>query len=202
MQGNYDRNLTWWSKDGRWDWWTKHFDAFSSSSRNWTLSASGHPDDGGSIGQPQRNDSTLDPPLGDNSTQNEGNEEGEGGEGEDEEGLDSPQQLGTTELNGGTNGESGEEVTSPIRGSRQEQDGGAAAGDNAGVGDMTYICDDSLGGAPDPVDCEKLAWSGLKPPNSIETLQPGTPKFYSQGSFSRFLKDGISMFAKQGRYGQ
>ena len=47
---------------------------------------------------------------------------------------------------------------------------------------MTYQCDDTLGGGPDPMDCEKLSWSGLKPPDSIETLQPGVPKFYSQGS--------------------
>ena len=46
---------------------------------------------------------------------------------------------------------------------------------------MTYQCDSSLGGAPDPTDCEKLSWSGLKPPDSIETLQANVPKFYSQG---------------------
>lgn len=54
-------------------------------------------------------------------------------------------------------------------------------------GNMTYLCDSSLGEAPDPTDCEKLSWSGLKPPDSIETLEPHTPKFYSQGMYLAFL---------------
>ena len=51
---------------------------------------------------------------------------------------------------------------------------------------MTYQCDSSLGGGPDPVDCEKLSWSGLKTPDSVETLEAGVPKFYSEGK-SAFL---------------
>ena len=50
------------------------------------------------------------------------------------------------------------------------------------AGKMTYQCDATLGGGPDPIDCEKLSWSGLKPADSVETLQPGVPKFYSQGT--------------------
>ena len=67
-------------------------------------------------------------------------------------------------------------------------------------GDMTYQCDSSLGGAPDPTDCEKLSWAGLKPPDSVETLQANVPKFYSQGlsllspyDFSRKEKAFISL---------
>ena len=48
-------------------------------------------------------------------------------------------------------------------------------------GDMTYQCDDSLGGGPDPIDCEKLAWSGLRSPDNIATLQPNVPQFFTQG---------------------
>ena len=54
-------------------------------------------------------------------------------------------------------------------------------------GDMTYQCDSSLGGAPEPIDCEKLLWSGLKPPDSVETLQAHVPKIYSQGKSYPFL---------------
>ncbi len=46
---------------------------------------------------------------------------------------------------------------------------------------MVYQCDASLGGAPDPTDCEKLAWSGLKNPDAVETLEANVPKFYSEG---------------------
>ena len=48
-------------------------------------------------------------------------------------------------------------------------------------GKMSYQCDSSLGGGPDPVDCEKLSWAGLKTPDAVETLQAGVPKFYSEG---------------------
>ena len=48
-------------------------------------------------------------------------------------------------------------------------------------GKMSYQCDSSLGGGPDPVDCEKLSWSGLKTPDTMESLQAGVPKFYSEG---------------------
>lgn len=51
-------------------------------------------------------------------------------------------------------------------------------------GDMTYQCDSTLGGAPAPIDCEKLSWSGLKPPDSVETLQAHIPNTYSQGKSS------------------
>ncbi len=40
--------------------------------------------------------------------------------------------------------------------------------------DMTYQCDAHLG-APSATDCEKLAWSGLKPATTIETLRPNIP---------------------------
>lgn len=52
--------------------------------------------------------------------------------------------------------------------------------DNSGK--MVYQCDSSLGGAPDPIDCEKLSWSGLKTPDSVETLEAGVPKFFSEGN--------------------
>ena len=48
-------------------------------------------------------------------------------------------------------------------------------------GKMVYQCDSSLGGAPDPLDCEKLSWSGLKTPDTEETLVAGVPQFYSEG---------------------
>ena len=54
---------------------------------------------------------------------------------------------------------------------------------NGDIGDMTYQCDDRLGSGLNPIDCEKLSWSGLMPPDSIEILQPGVPKFYTQGSY-------------------
>ena len=54
-------------------------------------------------------------------------------------------------------------------------------------GKMTYACDSSLGGGPEPVDCEKLSWSGLKAPDSVETLEAGVPKFYSEGKLNSFL---------------
>ena len=54
-------------------------------------------------------------------------------------------------------------------------------------GDMTYLCDSRLGGAPDPIDCEKLSWSGLKPADSVETLQAHVPQFYSQGAYPLYL---------------
>ena len=46
---------------------------------------------------------------------------------------------------------------------------------------MVYQCDATLGGGPDPVDCEKLSWSGLKTPDTVETLEAGKPKFFSEG---------------------
>ena len=52
--------------------------------------------------------------------------------------------------------------------------------------DMTYQCDSSLGGAPSAIDCEKLSWSGLKPPDSVETLQAYKPQIYSQGKLYLF----------------
>lgn len=48
-------------------------------------------------------------------------------------------------------------------------------------GKMTYLCDADLG-SPQAVDCEKLAWSGLKPPNALETLRPETPNIYTSGT--------------------
>ena len=61
---------------------------------------------------------------------------------------------------------------------------------------MTYQCDNDLGGAPNPTDCEKLSWSGLKPPDSVETLEANVPKFYSQGvcpfSFTSFPDEDVS----------
>ena len=48
-------------------------------------------------------------------------------------------------------------------------------------GKMSYLCDGNLGGGPNPVDCEKLSWSGLKPPENVEVLQAGVPKFYTEG---------------------
>ena len=55
--------------------------------------------------------------------------------------------------------------------------------------DMAYQCD-ALLGAPSASDCEQLAWSGLKPATSIETLQPHVPNFYTQGTCAL----GISSF--------
>lgn len=49
---------------------------------------------------------------------------------------------------------------------------------------MVYQCDASLGGAPDPTDCEKLSWSGLQTPDAVETLEAGVPKFYQEGEQS------------------
>lgn len=46
---------------------------------------------------------------------------------------------------------------------------------------MTYLCDADLG-SPQANDCEKLAWSGLKPPDSVETLKPEIPNIYTSGS--------------------
>ena len=48
-------------------------------------------------------------------------------------------------------------------------------------GNMDYECDSSLGAAPEPMDCEKLSWSGFPTPDNVENLQPETPKFFSQG---------------------
>ncbi len=55
--------------------------------------------------------------------------------------------------------------------------------DTAGkdAGKMTYLCDGNLG-EPQPVDCEKLSWSGLKAPDVIETLKPETPAVYTSGT--------------------
>ena len=51
------------------------------------------------------------------------------------------------------------------------------------AGKMTYQCDGNLGtGGPDPVDCEKLSWSGLS--NDFEEkveLRKGVPRFWSEG---------------------
>lgn len=71
---------------------------------------------------------------------------------------------------------------------------------------MTYQCDGTLGaGGPDPVDCEKLAWSGLYAgsggskggvsgdgfnldANAEVELLSGVPRFWTEGtSLSHFL---------------
>ena len=78
--------------------------------------------------------------------------------------------------------------------------GGKEEGDENGfdAGKMTYQCDGTLGaGGPDPVDCEKLAWSGLYASsgdskggsgngfkldaNAEVKLLSGVPRFWSEG---------------------
>ncbi len=49
------------------------------------------------------------------------------------------------------------------------------------TGDMTYQCDAHPGASP-ATDCEHLAWSGLKPPTTVETLQPKVPTIYISGT--------------------
>ncbi len=164
-----------------------------------TNGTSGHLADQESFGEPRRNISRIRYSSGDRESKNGGEEskdgdkdeeEGQGRgekeqseeEGNPDEGSDSPHH-GETETGGSTSEESGDEATSPNREIGGEWPAKTQLDDMTDVGDMTYVCDDKLGGAPDPLDCEKLSWSGLRPPNSIETLQPGVPKFYSQGSF-------------------
>jgi len=52
------------------------------------------------------------------------------------------------------------------------------------AGEMTYECDGNLGvGGPEPVDCEKLGWSGLSSdPDAEVELQKGVPRFWSEGA--------------------
>ena len=192
MQGNYDRNLTWWSKDGVWSWWATQFDPFATglvAKPNRTTSSSGHLGDLDSTGGFKKNISRPIPSSGDGESK-DGNDDEADDKGNDAKQGDANEQGSEVQQQNSGGGdnimvEAGDEATSPIRPTGGEWPGGPkpdAATDD--VGDMTYVCDDKLGGAPNPLDCEKLSWSGLKPPNSIETLQPGLPQFYSQGSLS------------------
>ena len=63
--------------------------------------------------------------------------------------------------------------------------------DSKDKGKMTYSCDANLG-APQAVDCEKLAWSDLKPPNAIETLRPETPNVYTSGTCALGISSPIA----------
>ena len=47
--------------------------------------------------------------------------------------------------------------------------------------EMDYTCLPSVG-QPLASDCEHLSWSGLKPPDAVETLTPGTPNIYTSGT--------------------
>ena len=58
-------------------------------------------------------------------------------------------------------------------------------------GDMVYTCDPALG-SPTASDCEKLSWSGLRPPSAIETLVPGEPKIYTQGTCALGISSAVA----------
>ena len=59
------------------------------------------------------------------------------------------------------------------------------------AGNMTYQCDTDLG-SPQAMDCEKLVWSGLKTPDSIEALKPNTPNIYTSGTCALGISSPIA----------
>lgn len=116
----------------------------------------------------------------------EGNIQGSGGQsqGDTDNGADSPQ----TDIGEGDNTDSSGDMSAANALIAMGEAGKDSIDDtieavDGDIGDMTYQCDDSLGSGLSPIDCEKLSWSGLMPPDSVETLQPGVPKFYFQGSY-------------------
>ncbi len=190
MTGPFNPNLTWWSKDGRWAWWARQFqrrenssttDALETSSGNNSMvvddrrmNVSSALDDTPGSAEKEEIGAT-----GGNTTipSNHGDDNPDsGGEGDDEQSSgradDNTPHAPASEI-----GEADDEEMTE----GDEQITGEMKDMALDAGDMTYQCDDSLGGGPDPIDCEKLSWSGLKPPDSIETLQPNVPQFYTQG---------------------
>ena len=116
----------------------------------------------------------------------EGNIQGSGGQsqGDTDNGADSPE----TDIGEGDNTDSSGDMSAANALIAMGEAGKDSIDDtieavDGDIGDMTYQCDDSLGSGLSPIDCEKLSWSGLMPPDSVETLQPGVPKFYFQGSY-------------------
>ena len=180
MQGRYKPNLTWWSKDGVYSWWAKRVNfqqqpQIATNMTNLTLGT-----DSGNLGGGETtvggrggtaNTTTGMPPFpgdGDNDKDDDNEDMGEG-------------------TRDGETGSEEDTATSPVKGSEADAGGQSSYpgnNDPEDVGDMIYQCDDNLGGGPDPLDCEKLSWSGLKPADSIETLQPNIPNFYTQGKQS------------------
>ena len=66
----------------------------------------------------------------------------------------------------------------------------AAGGASTAPLDMVYDCDGTLG-SPTALDCEKLSWSGLQPASTTETLIPGQPKIYTQGTCALGISTAI-----------
>lgn len=194
MANSYDPNLTWWKKDGVWDWWTWRnsrnqpqgpFPLWTSDgpilpipmppgSESATNTSSSSRDDGGGAG------GGVGGELGEGDIQ--------GRIGQFQFDTDNEANSPQPDIGEGGSADSSDAISAANALVAMGEAGKNSIGDvvedvNGDAGDMTYQCDDSLGSGLNPTDCEKLSWSGLMPPDSIETLQPGVPKFYTQGSY-------------------
>lgn len=192
MSGSYKSNLTWWTKDGHFSWWAQQFRRRENSSTTDTSKNTSSIDSSVRGNIRQNVPSALDESAGSVKSEELGRASGNftgpshpgddsgdsGDEGDDEQSsagrIDDTLQEIIPEI-----GEANDEEMAEGDGEISEKMENLGLG--LDVGDMTYQCDDSLGGGPEPVDCEKLSWSGLKPPDSVETLQPNVPLFYTQG---------------------